>query len=163
LTDQEPERCRNGHLRTPENTMYEHLKNGKTRRRCRICRNLRNRKSAGNSDAIIIGGIELIDNTVYDIGSLPLADRLVVAAFDKALRKVHTKCRQKPREYTDWNADAIDVSEVPSPEYAAKLCAGCPLAELCGESAEVTRPAWGVRNGTVWIYGNKYDKGEKTK
>lgn len=167
MTDVVEERCRNGHLRTPENTMWENLGNGKKRRRCRVCRNLRNRKG-GESDAIIIGGVELVDNVVYDTSSLSIDDRLAIAEFDKTLKMVDTKCKDKPREFVDWNADAVDVSEVPTPDYAASLCEGCPfsnasngpLAGMCDAQAEAKRPAWGVFDGKVWIFGNKYDKGE---
>jgi hypothetical protein len=160
MTEQTEERCRNGHLRTPENTMYENLRNGKKRRRCRVCRNLRNRRSGGDSDAIIIGSTELVDNTVYDMSSLTIDQRLAVVEFDKAKKKVDTKCRTRPRDFVDWEASKDYVSEVPTPEYAASLCAGCPLFNLCGASAEAQKPAWGVWGGKVYIFGNEYTEGE---
>ena len=140
--------------------MWENLKNGKKRRRCRVCRNLRNRRGGGESDAIIIGTTELADNTLKDTSTLTFEQRKAILEFDKALEKVDTKCKDRPRDFADWEASKDYVSEVPTPEYAASLCKGCPLFNLCGASAEAKKPAWGVWSGKVWIYGNIYTEGE---
>lgn len=139
--------------------MYEKLKNGKTRRRCRICRNLRNNKSHINSDQIIIGGTLLADQTTYDKSGLTIEDRITLIKWDKALDLIDTKCKDDPGPFVDWDADAEDVSQVPSPDFAESLCKGCPLRELCGASAEIVRPAWGVRDGRVYIFGNEFTEG----
>ena len=40
--------------------------------------------------------------------------------------------------------------ELPSDREAALLCAGCPLAKICAQYAEVAHPAWGVLGGKVY-------------
>lgn len=141
--------------------MYERLKNGKIRRRCRTCRNLRNNKSHVSNDQIIIGGEHLADNTLYDRSKLTIDDRLVMVKFDKALDLIDTKCKGNAADFVDWDATETDVSQVPSPGYAEDMCKDCPLFDLCDRSAEAAPPAWGVRAGKVYIYGNIFTKGEK--
>lgn len=139
--------------------MWEKLPHGKKRRRCRICRQLR---AAKNRDVAasqpVVGGEVLIDHTVQDSKLLTPQDRATVMKFRTALDIIRPACLNRPGEYSDYEQD--EAEDIPSPEYAEKLCAGCPVRQLCGAAAEVFPPAWGVRNGQVWAFGNKYNNGK---
>ena len=77
--------------------------------------------------------------------------KMVKAEFQQMLREASVngwqpRCYRQPELYADW-------LKAPSAEDAAELCAGCPLFDLCGEEARLTRPAWGIRAGVAWVYG----------
>lgn len=79
--------------------------------------------------------------------------------FDKALRLAAEtgenvpNCQGKSDLYSDYDDDSI-----PTAEEAYEMCAGCPLAALCGAYAEEERPAWGVWSGSVFIAGEVVSK-----
>lgn len=150
------ERCRNGHPRTEENTVYESLGNGKYRRRCRLCRRdrLRKRRNGERPDAIILNGVTLVDKSILDLTTLPTHAKLLDKRFSDALDRVVTPCRSKTADFADYSDEKI-----PSPEYAAELCKGCPLLELCRARAHAVKPGWGVLGGEVWAYGNLFRSG----
>jgi hypothetical protein len=97
---------------------------------------------------------------MYDKSSLTIDDHIQLIKFDKALDLIDTKCKGNPASFVDWDASEDDVSQVPSPKYAEEMCKGCPVFELCDKAAKVAPPAWGVRAGKVYIFGNLFDKGE---
>ena len=56
---------------------------------------------------------------------------------------VEPKCSGKEEQYIDY-----DIS--PTFREGVEMCIGCPLLELCDESARARRPVWGVWGGKVY-------------
>ena len=144
------ERCRNHHIRTTENTIYERSRNGKTRRRCRDCRRESRAQRAGRP-----AGLEgLSPRTLRQYDQLDEAERFIVDKFDRGLKLVKAKCNGTPGAYSDYSEE-----QIPTPETARGLCLGCPLLDLCQDAAIVMQPNWSVWGGAVWVYGKEYIKG----
>lgn len=144
------ERCRNRHIRTPENTIFERSRNGNTRRRCRDCRRESRAQRAGRP-----AGLEgLSPRVVRQYSELTQEEQRTVDRFDRGLKLVGAKCAEIPTEYSDY-----DEENIPSPETARKLCEGCPLIDLCQDAAKVMQHNWSVWGGEVWVYGKEYIKG----
>lgn len=71
--------------------------------------------------------------------------------FARLERKgIPVKCADKPEIYVDFKP-----AQRPSPEGAARLCAGCPALEACDLKAHLmpTGEASGVYGGRVWVEG----------
>lgn len=146
------ERCRNRHIRTEENTIWETSRGNKTRRRCRDCRRESKAQRAGRP-----AGLEgLSSKTLRQYADLTVEEKRTVDRFDRGLKLVEAKCAGNPAEYSDY-----DEENIPSPETARKLCEGCPLIDLCQDAAEVMQHNWCVFGGEVWVYGKQYIKGDK--
>lgn len=140
--------CSKGHRWTPENTRIESNADGSKRRRCRLC--LADKARAKKEE----------DPVVLAPQPVRLADPKMRGAydtFDQAQNHLQAKCKDKPEQWTDYTS-----KNMPSDVDAAKLCAGCPMFEACGNSAAAERPGWGVRAATVWVYGEPWD-GDMTK
>lgn len=140
--------CSRGHRWVPENTRIESNADGSKRRRCRQC--LRDKASAKKNEEPIAEA------------PLPvrLADPVLRGAFqvfDAAQEHIEAKCKGQPEKWTDY-----DEGHIPSDVEAAKLCAGCPMLQACGNNAVATRPGWGVWGATVWVFGEPYD-GDRSK
>lgn len=75
------------------------------------------------------------------------ADALRRAAGDP--REPQPKCVERYDLYADYD-------DIPSEEEALALCVGCPLLEVCYDSARVERPSWGVRGGVAWKDGRQH-------
>lgn len=57
------------------------------------------------------------------------------------------------------NPEPYIGDDLPTDREAAKLCATCPVFDLCRDFAEKAHPAWGVHAGKV--YGRKLDAAMK--
>lgn len=150
------EYCRNGHERTAETTLTEIMPDGRKRRRCRICRQLRLDEKRKQNTAPMVAGRYVEDNTGPSYDDLEPGKQAIVDRFHQELDKLGSPCIGNPEPYTDYVGDSPETT--PAPSFAESLCAGCPVRTLCKATALVTRPAWGVWGGTTFAWGNEiYD------
>lgn len=140
--------CAQGHRWTPGNTRWESNQKGGKRRRCRQCIEEKAERKR-NEDPVVEPPqpVRLADPVMRDAH----------AVMDKTSNHLTAKCKGNPKAYTDYTAQSI-----PSDVEAAKLCAGCPMLELCANNAVATRPGWGIWGGQVWVYGEPYT-GDRSK
>lgn len=66
----------------------------------------------------------------------------------KSPRKPQPKCLARGELYAFYD-------QPPTRAEAKELCEGCPLLDVCRESARRERPAWGVRGGIAWNMGTQ--------
>lgn len=144
------EYCRNGHEWTPENTVWEGVKSGKPRRRCRQCR--KDSRARRRGDLGGIGGLSV--GPIRVRSDLSLDERVVVERFGNVQQLIDPKCRDRPNAWADY-----DEEHIPTPEKAAAMCSDCLLLEMCNSAAQVMRHGWGVWGGKVWVFGREYTEG----
>jgi len=53
-----------------------------------------------------------------------------------------------------WD-EFVGYSTPPTREEAKAMCRDCDLLLLCGISARVQKPAWGVQAGIAWVNGRQ--------
>lgn len=155
MTDEIVEYCRNNHLRTPENTVWERGSNGRMRRRCRDCRRESRLRSLNSGDAVIAPNAFPPIRTPDMLNS---GERNITQRFGRALEISVTPCQGNPEEFTDYGEDFQDI---PSPKLARAMCQGCKLSELCSASAKIMREGWGVWGGEVYVMGEVFYAGTK--
>lgn len=80
--------------------------------------------------------------------------------FNEALKYTAVPCRGRAAEFTEYadpRASFADENEgrapMPTRSIAAKLCAGCPLADLCKTYAHLDKPDFGIHAGERWVGG----------
>jgi hypothetical protein len=135
--------CSKGHRWTTATTHWESNSKGGKRRRCRLCLALKAERKREEPQVVL---------PPQPVRHKDKALTEAMASFDKAQAEERTKCFGRHREYTDWTA-----ANVPTPEEAQALCAGCPFFAACANNAEAITPSWGVFAGEVWVYGARYD------
>lgn len=59
-------------------------------------------------------------------------------------------CVGRWEEFTEY-----DEEHTPTEEQAAEMCDGCPLLDICRQSAKKERPEWGVQGGIAWAWGRQ--------
>lgn len=139
--------CSKGHRWTIENTHYENNAKGGKRRRCRLCLiDKARRKAESNPGAKAPDPIR------------PKDTRMTVAMdqFDKAQAEIKGTCHGEWDKWTDYTADTM-----PTAQQARLMCEGCPLFAACANNADATNPSWGVWAGERWVYGRRYDAGQR--
>ena len=135
--------CSKGHRWTLENTHIESNSKGGRRRRCKKCLALKaERKRNEEPEVRAPEPIRLADPVLRGASKLN----------DQAQDALTAKCKGNPAPWTDY-----DAAHIPTEVEAAKLCAGCPLIEPCGNAAAANREAWGVWGATVFVYGEPWD------
>jgi hypothetical protein len=71
--------------------------------------------------------------------------------FEKMLREASRNdwapdCKDRPDEFVMYDIP-------PTKDRAKALCAECPLLQMCGADARITKPGWGIWGGNVWVDG----------
>lgn len=136
--------CSKGHRWTEENTHWESNSKGGKRRRCRQCLALKAARKAEEPPVVMAPN------------PIRLKDERMTAAldqFDKAQVVIRSLCHNNYEKWTDY-----DERSIPTEEEARAMCAGCPLFAACGNTAEATKPGWGVWAGEVWVYGQRFNE-----
>lgn len=64
-------------------------------------------------------------------------------ALTREAVKRGSNCLDNPGPWVDIDSP----EEIPSPEGAARMCAGCPVFDLCGEYVRLASPSFGVWAG----------------
>lgn len=164
MKDEQVDRCSNGHEWTPANTRWESSGRGKhRRRRCRQC--LRDKAARRVVDYDYATANAIPDRIRF---AHPAKSRAVLKEFEAAQQHVKANCggTGKGNPWTDgWEDEDGELQPhlIPSPEFAQKLCAGCPLLDICGKSGRITLPEIGIWGGDVWIRGEIYTGGTRTE
>lgn len=65
------------------------------------------------------------------------------------LEELHKGALREGSNCLGREAEFVDYDEPPTDEAAARLCAGCPVFDLCDRYAIVGHPAWGIYAGKV--------------
>lgn len=135
--------CSKGHRWTRENTHMESNSKGGRRRRCRKCLAAKAQRKRDEPSPV---------EAPAPLRAETPKGATAVASFDSAQSTTKTKCADNYEQWTDYTA-----ANMPTPEKAADMCAGCPFFKACANTAAATRPAWGVWAGEVWVYEKKYN------
>ena len=132
--------CMKGHILIAENIRWEGGAKGKKRRRCIQCLRIKAKRQAKNK-------IDVVEPPApYRPADVSLSN--AIDDFEEAKRHLASKCYDSPEEYMDWD-------EPPTPEKARELCAGCPLAQACGNYAIAAQEWHGVWGGFVIHEGKR--------
>lgn len=141
VTSQFWDTCSRGHRWTADNIHWEKVAGKSTpRRRCRKCLATKAARRRHRDN----GEIAVPEPVKPDNAEMAKA----IKSFDKAASYGMGLCRDKESEWTDYT-----WRNAPSIEEAAEMCNGCPMRDICANSALATKPGWGVWGGQAWYLG----------